>query len=28
LVRVLNGILTKLMFALKAIESKKQEQGQ
>lgn len=28
LVRTLNGILTKLMFALKAIESKKQEQGQ
>ena len=28
LVRALNGILTKLMFALKAIESKKQEQGQ
>jgi large subunit ribosomal protein L10 len=28
LVRTLNGILTKLVFALKAIESKKQEQGQ
>jgi large subunit ribosomal protein L10 len=28
LVRALNGILTKLMFALRAIESKKQEQGQ
>jgi len=28
LVRTLNGILTKLMFALKAIESKKQEQGE
>jgi large subunit ribosomal protein L10 len=28
LVRALNGILTKLMFALKAIESKKQAQGQ
>jgi large subunit ribosomal protein L10 len=28
LVRALNGILMKLMFALKAIESKKQEQGQ
>ena len=28
LVRTLNGILTKLMFALKAIEGKKQEQGQ
>jgi len=28
LVRTLNGILTKLIFALKAIESKKQEPGQ
>jgi large subunit ribosomal protein L10 len=28
LVRTLNGIVAKLMFALKAIESKKQEQGQ
>jgi large subunit ribosomal protein L10 len=28
LVRTLNGILTKLVFALKAIENKKQEQGQ
>ncbi len=27
-VRALSGILTKLMFALKAIETKKQEQGQ
>lgn len=28
LVRTLNGIVTKLVFALKAIENKKQEQGQ
>ncbi len=28
LVRTLNGIVAKLVFALKAIESKKQEQGQ